>query len=76
MSKITTLSTGQITATDLIKIELVQTEETPAVVIVTWPEKSSVLHPRRFGNAASTIAATFAAATVRLAQIRRDHRLS
>ena len=75
MSHVIELAVGQITATDQVKIELVTAEETPAVVIVTWPLKASVLHPGRFGNSASTIASTFAAATVRLAQIRRDHRL-
>ena len=39
MSKITELAKGQITATDTITIELVEADETPAVVIVRWPGK-------------------------------------
>jgi hypothetical protein len=75
MSKITELATGQITATDQITIELVQADETPTVVIIHWPDKSTVLHPRRFGSAADLAARVFAAATVRLAQLRRHHHL-
>jgi hypothetical protein len=75
MSKVTTLASGQITATDAITVELVEADETPAVVIVRWPVKASVLHPRRFPSAAENAARAFAAATVALAQIRRDRRL-
>jgi hypothetical protein len=41
---ITTLATGQITAIHTITIELVEADETPAVVIISWPEKPTVLH--------------------------------
>ena len=37
MSKVTELASGQITATETIKVELVQASQTPAVVIITWP---------------------------------------
>jgi len=46
MSHVTELATAQLTATDVITIELVEANETPAVVIVRWPSKPSVLHPR------------------------------
>lgn len=72
MSQITQLATGQISATDTITVELVEADETPAVVIITWPAKPSILHPRRFPSGADTAARAFAAAVVRLAQIRRD----
>jgi hypothetical protein len=75
MSKITPLASGQITAVDMITVELVEADETPAVVIVRWPSKPTVLHPRRFGLAADSAARTFAAAAVRLAAIRRDRRI-
>jgi hypothetical protein len=75
MSQITELASGQITATDHLSIELVETATTPAVVIVTWPAKPSVLHPYRFPSAAENAARIFAAAAVRLTQIRRDRRL-
>jgi hypothetical protein len=72
MTHVTELATAWLTATDQITIELVQTDETPAVVIITWPGKPSVIHPRRFGSAADLAARVFAAAIVRLAQLRRD----
>jgi hypothetical protein len=71
MSKVTELASSQITAIDTLTIELVQADETPAVVIVRWPAKPSVLHPHRFPSVADVAARTFAAAVVRLAQIRR-----
>jgi hypothetical protein len=37
MSKVTTLASGQINGADSILIELVEADETPAVVIVSWP---------------------------------------
>jgi hypothetical protein len=71
MSQVTELASSQITAIDTLTIELVQADETPAVVIVRWPAKPSVLHPHRFPSVADVAARTFAAAVVRLAQIRR-----
>ena len=46
-----------------------------AVVIVRWPSKASVFHPRRFPGAAYSAARVFAAAAVRLASIKRERRL-
>ena len=48
MSQITQLASGAITAADTITVELIEADETPAVVIVRWPVKPIVLHPRRF----------------------------
>jgi hypothetical protein len=75
MSNVTELATGQLTATETITVELVEADETPAVVIVRWPSKATVLHPHRFGTAADIAARTFAAAVVKLAQIRRGRKL-
>ena len=75
MSKVTPLASGQITAVDTLTIELIEADETPAVIIIRWPVKPSVLHPQRVAAAADIAARTFAAAAVRLAQIRRDRRL-
>jgi hypothetical protein len=75
MSEITELASGQITAVDVLTIELVEANETTAVIIVRWPAKASVLHPRRFPAVADVAARTFAAALVKLAQIRRDRKL-
>jgi hypothetical protein len=75
MSKITLLATGQITAVDTITVELVESDETPAVVIVAWPSKPTVIHPRRFPDTASLIARLFAEAHVVLAAIKAGRRL-
>jgi hypothetical protein len=75
MSKVTELSFGQITAVDSLTIELVQANETPAAVIIRWPSRPTVLHPYRFPTVADVAARTFAAAVVKLAQIRRDRKL-
>ena len=76
MSKVAELSSVQLTPVDSITIELVEAGETLAVVIVRWPLKPSVLHPRRFPAAADAAARTFAAAVIALAQLRRDRKLS
>jgi hypothetical protein len=75
MSKVTTLAEGQLSATDTLTIELVEANETPAVIIVRWPAKPSVLHPHRFPAVADVAARTFAAAVVKLAAIKRERRL-
>jgi len=75
MSQNTELASGAITAVDSITIDLFEANESPAVVIVRWPSKPSVLHPHRFGTAADVAARTFAAAVVQLAQIRRGRKL-
>jgi hypothetical protein len=67
----TELATGRIISTETIIVELIETDETPAVVIVRWPAKPSVFHPRRFGEVAALIARLFAEAATRLAAINR-----
>ena len=75
MSKVTPLASNQITATDTITVELIEADETPAVVIVSWPVKPTVLHPRRFPDTAAVIARLLAEATTRLAGIKARRRL-
>jgi hypothetical protein len=75
MSNITELATGQINITDTIKIELVEPSNNPSAVLIRWPEQPSVIDPRRFTFTADIAARLFAAAAVRLAQIRRDRQL-
>ena len=75
MSKVTPLASNQITASDTITVELIEADETPAVVIVSWPVKPTVLHPRRFPDAAATIARLFAEAHTALAAIKTRRRL-
>jgi hypothetical protein len=65
MSNITTLATGHITAVDHTDIELVEGDETPAVVIIRWPDKPTILHPRRFPAGGDAAVRAFAAASSR-----------
>jgi hypothetical protein len=64
MSNITTLAEGQLTAVGTITIELVEADETSAVVIIRWPHKPCIIHPRRFPAAADNAARIIAAAAV------------
>ena len=75
MSKVTTLADGQITGAASILIELVEAEETPAVVIITWPLQPTVLHPHRFPDVAAAIVRLFATAATGLARINASKRL-
>jgi hypothetical protein len=75
MSQITELASAAITATDTITVELIEADETPAVVIVRWPVKPTVLHPRRFPDTAAMVARLFAEAHTVLANIKAGRRL-
>jgi hypothetical protein len=75
MSKVTTLADGQITGAVSILIELVEAEETPAVVIITWPAKPTACHPRRFGEIAAAIVRLFATAATELTRVNARKRL-
>jgi hypothetical protein len=74
-SPVTVLASASINATDAIVVELVEADETPAVVIVRWPAKPTVVHPQRFPAVAEIAARVFAAAAVKLAHVRRDRKL-
>jgi hypothetical protein len=75
MSQITQLASGAITAADTITVELIEADETPAVVIVRWPVKPTVLHPRRFPDTAAMVTRLFAEAHTALAAIKAGRRL-
>ena len=74
MSKSTILGAAQITAVDHLTIELVEADDSPAVVIVRWPLKASVLHPRRFPDTAAVTVRLFAEAATTLASIKASRR--
>jgi hypothetical protein len=69
------LASNEITATDTITVELIETDTNPSVVIIKWPDKATVLHPRRFPDTAAVIARLFAAAATTLASIKARRRL-
>jgi hypothetical protein len=70
-SSITELASGQLTNSDNLIVILVQPDDMPESVVVHWPARPTVLDPRAFSAAADTAVKTFAAAVVKLAQLRR-----
>ena len=72
MSKVTALATAQLSAADSITIEMIEANETPAMVRVTWPVQASVFRPDRFPVAAAIAVRVFSEAHTRLAQLKKD----
>ena len=70
MSKITELASSTINGTDTITIELVEADETPAAVLLKWPAKPTVCHPRRFPDTAAVVVRLFSEAHIALAAIK------
>jgi hypothetical protein len=75
MSKVVELASNQVNGNDTITVDLIVTDETPAVVIVIWPAKATMLHPQRFPDAAAVVARLFAEGATRLAAIKKDRKL-
>ena len=48
MSKTTTLASGKVTPTDKLLVELLEPEEFPASIVITWPQAPSAVDPRKF----------------------------
>jgi hypothetical protein len=74
MSKITTLASGQINATDAITIVLVEPEGMPSSVIIHWPAQSTVSIPHQFAQVAAAAMRVLAAAATRYNQIKATRR--
>ena len=74
MSKVTDLARASINGHDTITAELIEADETPAVVIIRWPSKPFVIH-HGFPDTAATVAKLFAQAATQLAAIKRDRPL-
>ena len=72
MSQITVLAEWQLTGSDGISIELVEANETPAVVIIRWPHAATVIQPRRFAEVARTVVQMFAEAHTALQRSDRS----
>lgn len=60
---------------ETITVELIEAHETPAVVIIRWPAKPSVIHPHRFSDTAAILSQLFAEAATALAGIKARRRL-
>ena len=75
MSQVTALASAQINASDTIVVDLFEADLEPAVVIITWPAKATVLHPQRFPDAAAAIVKLFSDAHIVLAAFKAERRL-
>jgi hypothetical protein len=75
MSEVTDLASSQVNGHDTITVELIEADETPAVVIIRWPNKASVIHPHRFPDTAATLTRLFAEAATALAAIKARRKL-
>jgi hypothetical protein len=64
------LSSGPVTSADVLSVELVQTIETPDMILIRWPSAPTVVNPRRFDAVAVAIIALMDEAMKRLANIR------
>ena len=64
------LAEGNINDSDRILIELLTPPDMPQVVMICWPQHSTVVAPTRFPSTASEIARLFARASTELTRIR------
>ena len=68
------LATGQINASDQLVIELVQASDTPAMVLVRWPEQPTISPPSRFNATAAAVMKVMANAVVAMEQRKASER--
>jgi hypothetical protein len=64
------LAEGDVTHDDHLRIELLNDQETPQVLI-RWPVKATVVRPAAYGDAAARAMRLLANADVELARLRR-----
>jgi hypothetical protein len=77
VSKQTILAESQITPSphNTISVELVEPDDMPAIVQITWPLQPTVVDPKSFGDTAAAMVKMFSTAHVELARIKaRRHR--
>jgi hypothetical protein len=72
VNDITDLAHAAINGADLL-IELVQPDNHPPVVRITWPSKPSIIPPIRFNAVAAEITRLFASAATRHTQLRAQN---
>ena len=70
----THLASGQLTATDSVSLELVKTDDgVPVSVVITWPDRLTVVRPQDFPQIATRAAVLFADAQARLAALAEGY---
>jgi len=64
------LAEGNINGNDRIVVELLSPPDMPQVIIIRWPQHSTVVAATRFPSTASEIARLFARASTELTRIK------
>jgi hypothetical protein len=64
------LAAGNINGSDRIVVELLSPPDMPQVIMIRWPQHSTVVAPTRFPSTASEIARLFARASTELTRIK------
>ena len=69
MSNITPLASSVVDH-DRVTVELVEPDDMPAMVKITWPHKPSLVDPNAFPDVAAAVAQLFARAHIVLAALK------
>jgi hypothetical protein len=75
MSNVSILAAGQITTSDELRVELLESLEQPASIVFHWPARSTVTDLTQFNTTANAVARLMATAVTRLAELRRGRKL-
>ena len=70
MTQSTILSAGSINGADILTIELIQPDSTPAMVRIVWPTAATITTPAHYLEVASAAMRLLAEAATNLARIR------
>lgn len=71
----TQLSSGLINGHDRLTVDLVQSPDMPAAILLRWPQKPSITTPDAYSNVAAVCMQVLSAAVIELAAIRTRRRL-
>jgi hypothetical protein len=65
-----TLAEGTIAQSDKLVVELVDSKDTPKMILINWPAQPTPVRPVAYGDIASKIMRILARANIELARIR------
>jgi hypothetical protein len=66
------LAEGDITRTDHLVIELIDTGDMPQMILITWPKKPTPVRPKAYADAAAKAMRLLARANVELNRLRKN----
>jgi hypothetical protein len=75
MHNVTTLAAGQITTSDELRVELVQSLELSPSIVIRWPAQPTMTDLTQFSAAANSVARLMATEVTRLAELRQERKL-